>query len=1228
MLKIVSKIFLFTLILAGITTATLSPQALLKSSSKKSLLKTAKDNQWSIKYHQQARKDTIHIRAIRVEFALDTLGITTGTGLFSFRGASKKPDIDERNWHNDTTYKFDKLPHDSAYFNNQLEAAASYFRKVSNGNLTITYSLFPQGNIEGGYAVSNTMNFYSPTKKSKDTYDQYYYKKTLGLLTFIKDALKESSSNAQNSPFADIWIDNNGIFRNKDSVKTVFLIFHAGSSYLTDGDQDSESDMIDAFINQDWLKTFKDTLKLNRLGFDVRGKDSSLTIDEIMLCSETSNQDQINWGIQGILVNQIARQIGIPDLYSTSSGVSAIGAFCIMDFAGYSAANGFIPPYPSAWVRAFMGWDKPQLVDLTKSSKYKIRALCSNYDSSFVNKTDPTTLMVTINDHEYYLIENRQRNLQRNDSTFKYDTLKKDHGIREYPDNVNLDSNVITNGKFKVIKSVINNDVGLPASGVLVWHVDEQIIRDRMRYNLVNADSMFRGISLVEADGINDLGMVFYNFFSSEVFDYGGAEDVFPHRRIGTDKAKDTTITGFGPFTKPNTRSTDGGNTFLKFEISKRPTASIEKNLRLGRGGYGDYLVENYCDTIFDLSITRDFILPGWPKQVLPEKFYDPVICDLDKGSPGQELCVVSKSGRLYVWTSDSNSQLLNPVKKGLLPTLDYESKITNLIDTIEFTDSIQGIVAMPSVIGSSVMIPTLNNQIYVLSSAAPTSVSSEMVSLTGTPSTYVCGYQDSLWALGCNNGQVILGKRNTTTSKISLKTNARVSALAAIKDKNYDLAIIQDDGNLTLCKTSTETKSEPVLIKNGIAPYSLVTGDLDRDSIAEIVVCDSRHGLWVYKTTLQLSLGWTDEPNDIALYYRSAQNVDELSNRNLAPENTSAPSLADLNRDGYLDIVLGGTNGIYALNYKGALLNKWPSFLDNRFWYQRKSVISSPVIVTGADKKPLVLFSSPTGQNATFRTTKIIEANKDKGMVWFTNEDGQKDSIWNLSTGLIDTMLRFGDSLVFPFITPGGFIDGIDSIGKRPSAPVSLYSGIKKESCWPLNTGSVMGTSPLACKFNNNNAMDLIGVAEGGLVYAWEPKFDILPDSLFWPQTGGNNQRTFAYVGEFTPIINKQKEPLLFHSYPNPVYIQQGVSSVNFKYQFSAPAKNVRLDIFTMTGFHVFSLNKMGLPPYQLTGSSPDWNEVIVSLKDFGPAVYRCRMEAIVNGKKEVKYWKMAVIK
>ena len=85
------------------------------------------------------------------------------------------------------------------------------------------------------------------------------------------------------------------------------------------------------------------------------------TLSEIMMVSESATQDKLNWGINGILVNQLARQMGMPDMFDVVEGISQLGYFDLMDFAGANSENGrgFLPVYPSAWVRYFMGWETP-----------------------------------------------------------------------------------------------------------------------------------------------------------------------------------------------------------------------------------------------------------------------------------------------------------------------------------------------------------------------------------------------------------------------------------------------------------------------------------------------------------------------------------------------------------------------------------------------------------------------------------------------------------------------------------------------------------------------------------------------------------------------------------------------------------------------------------------------------------------------------------------------------
>jgi M6 family metalloprotease-like protein len=1203
----------------------------IKGLSKSQLVETARDHQWSINFDKKSTPDTINIIALRVQFKKDVSSLTTGDGRFFTLDNLRNGDLDEYNDYTakpDTIYKFDKLPHDSLYFSNQLEMVKSYYKKVSRGKLILTSSIFPSNNTSdkaAGYEVPLPLTSYSPGgKKNKESYDEYYERQTIGLIKFVKEAIITADTSKQTtSPFANITFNSSdNTFRDASGRKTIFLIFHAGASYLTDADEDTPSDFIDAFITKDFFKAYQDSLGIEDDGIAVR-KDS-LLISEIMMCSETSNQDGLNWGIQGILVNQIARQLGIPDLYSTPSGTSAIGAFCIMDFAGYSAGNGFIPPYPSAWVRAFMGWDDIKIASLGDKANYSVKALTSvlDRDSSVSSTTanDTTILLVPINDHEYYLIENRQRNLSGNPDLFKYDSVDKNKFIAEYPNNLNIEKNVIATTS-SVIQKVKNNDISLPASGVLIWHIDEQVIKNRLSYDYVNADSLYRGISLVEADGVNDLGITFSNAYYSAIYDYGGSEDVFPHQtRIESDSS---IIDSIGPYTKPSTRSNDGGHTYLNLSI-KSQSAKPGKELYYSAKNDGDHYITNFSDSVFSVHLSWDYLIPSWPKQAIPEQFFEPLLADLDVNHKGKELFLLSKSGRAYSWASDSAVNSYNK-KRSIIDRSDLNGNVIPSADTILFLDSIATPVGMPSAISNIVYIPSSNGNIYLLRRVSDVDAAQfESITLASKPSTYVCNYHDSSWAIGSQDGRVIFGQGIDTVPSMKLSSDSAVTALASIQELNA-VAVIQNDGTLSICSPLKSKPDSSIVITTGIGPYSIVTGDIDKDGASELIISDSRHGLWVFNRDLSLAFGWGKEPNDICnIYSYTADSVDREKNRHLFPVNTAAPALADINRDGHLDIVIGGSNGIYAINYKGVLVYNWPAYLDKKYWYQRGSVSSTPIIVTGKSKEPLVLFSSSTGENATYTINQIIRADKNRGTIWFEKDDGSIDSLSDLTASYIDTLLTLGDSLATPYVLPGGFIDAVNGKAKRPSSVImETY-----QSSWPLTTGSSLVTSPMAGFTSTNSSPDLFAVSKEGWVYRWILPKDILPDSLFWAQSGYDAGRSFAYGGSTLSNLVTEKDPITLFSYPNPAIIEKKNDQVIFRYKFSAPASKVRLDIFTYTGFRIYSKTSMGNPPNELTGSFPDWNELVVYVKDFGPAVYRCRMEATINGKSQVKYWKMAVIK
>jgi hypothetical protein len=1201
-------------------------QKLIGSYSQKRLVETAADHNGSLSFHKsRADTDVIHLIAFLVEFNShqpDNNPLTTGDGLFGVGH-----DQQEQNYYlnnNDTIYRFDHLPHDdSSYFQYQLAYVKKYFATVSRGSLRIDYDVLPGANGTS-YSVPNDMSYYSPgNKQPSESWDDYYARKTVGLMKFVKDAIK--NADISGGPFYGLHQDSTtGNILDSSGHKTVFMIIHAGASYLTDGGiqgsaaANTPSDMIDVFITPQYFDYYKDTLGLTTTGVKVTNGSDSLLINEIMMCSETSNQDGLNFGIHGILVNQVARQLGIPDLFSTSSGITAVGGFCIMDPYGYSAASGFIPPWPSAWVRAFMGWDEPKAVRISGTSVSMIKAV------STALPQDTTILQVPINDHEYYLIENRQRNLSGDNTVFNWDTLRgsQDTVIVDPNSWVNLKSSAVIDsveGRAKVIVSVKNYDVGIPASGILVWHVDENIIRDRLNYDMLNADSNYKAVKLEEADGINDLGIIGRDIFYNPVFDFGGEEDVFQHF---TKTAKDSfRVASMDPFPTsqflvPTTHANDGGQTYLSmtFDTLFKSTALDVSQHRKERSIANGHLVLDYADSVFSVKVNWNFLVPGWPKHTIPETLFEPAV--FGSGTT-KKLALLSTSGRFYAFTSDSSR--VTGTKTGQYSSVNTNGSVNvspatggDTVMTDQFSyDSLDKPYVFPTAINDTLLIPSQTGKLYIVASTSGSSISIDTVRpFVNPPSTYLCRLTVGKWAVGCSNGMIDLGNTGSYASiadSVILGTRSPVCALCALPLRPDSFACIQTDGSLSLCRVSAKTMLNSVKVVNGVPPFTLVSGDINRDGLPEIIVADSRKGLWVYTAALSLAPGWTNPTDSAAV-------------RSKLPVNTAPVSLADINGDGYLDIIYGDVQGVYAVNYKGAMVSGWPAQLDNR--YYRGIVSCSPVVVKNAGS-PLVIYDSPTGENATFEIDTILRTDKSKGLIVFRRRDGTTDSITGLTSSYIDSALVFGNSLVTPIVLPGGFVDAIDKNGKRPLKTIGsnqLFSN------WPLTVGGPNGTSPLVDDFDNDHRLNLFAVSQNGFVYRWKLDSTVIGDSVLWKQVGYDGSRPFAYLGALPSISANNGPPITFFSYPNPTTPNPSTGYdgkwVYFKYKFSGPAQNVRLDVFTLAGFHV--LSKTGI-----SGSYPDWNELPpVSLATYGPGVYRCRLEAEINGKKYVQYWKMAVVK
>ncbi|UCH09463.1 MAG: T9SS type A sorting domain-containing protein [Fidelibacterota bacterium] len=166
---------------------------------------------------------------------------------------------------------------------------------------------------------------------------------------------------------------------------------------------------------------------------------------------------------------------------------------------GSNNGQGVIPAPPTAWTRLHQGWE--QAVELVGNIELAARHLPAGQIGR-----------VTLSKDEYLLIENRLNWVPglpgvsmdslryRNGDPNEYGGLDLPH----YFDYLVDSAGVTVDPATGVITSVPNYDLGLPGSGLLIWHVDQARYTPDMQG--LNDDPEARAVALEEADGAVDIG--------------------------------------------------------------------------------------------------------------------------------------------------------------------------------------------------------------------------------------------------------------------------------------------------------------------------------------------------------------------------------------------------------------------------------------------------------------------------------------------------------------------------------------------------------------------------------------------------------------------------------------------------------------------------------------------------------------------------------------------------
>ncbi len=421
-------------------------------------------------------RDTVRILAIMVEFQTDADDQTNGNGkLQSISTAA-------------TDTLIDPPPHDSLYFNNKIQFVENYFHKVSNGKLTVTGAVY--GNSKR-ITLSKPMKSYSPPTNSNDNSK---------LANLARECWQIADS---------LYPEIN--FQKYDA----FVIFHAGTG--------RDLDLVSS-IGYNPTPYDIPSLYLDSIAFAVALGQSSFPgfgngfIKNTIILPETESRDlptssgtqTYQFSINGMFAASLGNYLGLPDLFDTKTGTSGIGQFGLMDGAAIFAYSGLFPPEPSAWEKMYLGWLTPIIIS-NSSTNLTVPAVGLKYPA----KQD-TVYKIPITSSEYFLVENRNRNPKGAGLDIKTANARGDTIWRHF------DQDIIGFCYYDVsrisgsVVDVSNYDWALPGfmdtthlydgSGILIWHIDENVIQAGLSTNSVNANLDHRGVSLEEADGSQDIG--------------------------------------------------------------------------------------------------------------------------------------------------------------------------------------------------------------------------------------------------------------------------------------------------------------------------------------------------------------------------------------------------------------------------------------------------------------------------------------------------------------------------------------------------------------------------------------------------------------------------------------------------------------------------------------------------------------------------------------------------
>ena len=1078
--------------------------------------------------------DTITILAVRVDFTYEDPDdpTTTGLGAFDLR--------DTATFLAQEGHALDPAPHNQRYFEAHLRALAYYWWVTSNGKLQLVYEVWPRA-VDSAYHLNQTIAHYGAQDPS------------YGLGEFFHDAVGAAYA-----------ADGDSIsFRDERGKKKAILIFHAGSDRQTDlsfSYTPTPNDLFTGFVTFD---------AANQV---VLGND---TIVEGTIMPETMTQDNRITVMNAVMAHEFGHQLGLIDLYNTGSFpfLTQMGDFALMDNMGMNTAAyignygmgafGTAPVFPMAWSRAYLGFD--DVVEYRRGTSIELAAVK-------MLTTGTKIVKIPISATEYYLLENRRSDVD-GEVGLRQDSMTN---VILWP------ARKAPSGDSTIALREFDLFLPLGSAGIAVWHVDEQVaamdyfpfdgFSNNFDANTLQWDPKRRFVTLVEADGMIDFGGNYHRGF-------GSPRDLF---FAGNNSM-------LGSFTNPATIGNDGEYTHINITNVSAPGMIMT----------------------FDLDQER--LADGFPRRTaIPvDPTLSAVAADLDGNGndeivtvSGKRLLAISADGASFIdpdgrWDGDPKN--IDTIYSAIQATTDVNT--TKPVDTsfavMPVMADVTGTITTPPVVArfndtTVVLVGTSGGLIYSFfpnDSAGGSSIDGRAglfkvrasVSFGAVKAIVVDTLNDIIHGLYAG-GQLVSDDwhRSGPVGGMTFDFGGTLVGVCRYRDgmalvhERGDHSILHVTRNVPLAWIADSLVVDSVRVE-GRDFHPPIATDFNRDGIDEVALVSRTGQIAVYSIS----------PNGLESY-------EPLAGMSTGDTAAAGPTAGDFSGDGFPELIIPGTNRVYAYDRTGLMENDFPMVID--YGRPGQVVITRPIIsdITGDGRPDIAV---------TTLDSLLHQRTVDASYVVYPDSINYPDSSIVVDTTLTYYYYNYFSSVYV--VSPGETrIEGF---------PVSAGTyAIRRPGQNIIGAGA-------ALHLKTGSEGLLVTTGADGWLNAWRCGWSDV--GSFWPMAGvtsdGGGYLSLEALGEERASAEFVPEARFF-SYPNPATGDE--TRIRF---YVNQAATVKITIFDALGDKIWETQ-------QEVASGNSTTDVRWEVKDVASGVYHCRLEAtaLSGSQSYVAFKAIAVVK